>query len=189
MNQGKFRIGIDGEWTLEDWYVFPRAISQVYSFLYSLTEIKMLEELPDEDDRLYITYSAHPWRGGYSAVNFYNYLQSLIPKHLRPRVVSIHYSSPGFFELGLAVAVAISIRKIVKAFCDSGKDIISLYNEIYNGMQKRKLLSISVKREDLQFQKEQTKFIKKSLTSLSQMISLEGISELKQITPNGSSPD
>ena len=184
MNQGTLRIEIDGEWTLEDWYMFPRVISQVYSFLYSITEIKMLKELPDEDDRLYITYSAHPWRGGYSAVNFYNYLQTLIPKNLRPRVVSIHYSSPGFFELGLAVVVAISIRKIVKAFCDSGKDIISLYNEVYNGMQKRKLLSISVKREDLQFQKEHIKFIEKSLTSLSQMMSFEGISELKQITPN-----
>ena len=184
MNSETFRIGIDGEWTLEDWYIFPRTVSQVYSFLYSITEIEALEEEPDEDNRLYITYVAHPWRGGYSAVNFYNYLENLVPKPLRPRVISIHYGSPGLFELGLAAAVALSIRKIVKAFCDSGRDIISLYNDIYRGLKERKLLSISVKREELQFKREQIEFMESSLESLSKMMAFDGVSELKQITSN-----
>lgn len=184
MNSETFRIGIDGEWTLEDWYVFPRTVNQVYSFLYSITEIGELEEEPDEDDHLYITYVAHPWRGGYSAVNFYNYLQNLVPKALRPRVVSIRYASPGWFELGLAVAVALSMRKIVKAFCDSGKDIISLYNDIYRGLKERKLLNISVKREELQFAREEGEFMESSLERLSEMMAFDGVSELKQITQN-----
>lgn len=184
MNPERFRIGIDGEWSLEDWYIFPRTIDQTYSFLYSITEIGKLEQEPEEDEPLYITYAAHPWRGGYSAVNFYNYLHGLVPKPLRPRVFSIQYASPGWLELGLAVGVALSIRRIVRAFCDSGRDIVSLYNDIHKGLSERKLQGISVKREELKLNREQIEFAEYSIEKLSKMMAFEGFPELKQITPN-----
>jgi hypothetical protein len=184
MKAETYRISIDGDWTLEDWYVFPRTLSQVYAFLYSMTAVSESKEEPDEDDHLYITYTAHPWRGGYSAVNFYNYLQNLVPGPLRPRVVSAQFSSPGWFELGLAVAVALSIKRIVKAFCDAGREINSLYNEIYNGLQERKLLSISVKRKELQLEREVVEFIDLSMKCLARMMGFEGVRELYKVTPN-----
>ncbi|MCX5823967.1 MAG: hypothetical protein NTY86_10815 [Deltaproteobacteria bacterium] len=184
MNPERFRIGIDGEWSLEDWYVFPRTIDQTYSFLYSITEVGRLEGEPEEDEPLYITYTAHPWRGGYSAVNFYNYLHDLVPKPLRPRVISIHYASPGWLELGLAIGVALSIRRIVKAFCDSGREIVSFYNDIYDGLNERKLQRISVKREELRLTREQIEFAEYSMKKLSKMMAFDGLTELKQITPN-----
>jgi len=95
-----YRIEIDGEWTLNDLYGFPYAYTQAYSFLYSL----MVDEVID-DEKLIITFAAHPWRGGFSAVNFFHYLYELIPATERPNVISIQYSSPGWIELSLVLAV------------------------------------------------------------------------------------
>jgi hypothetical protein len=61
-----YRIEIDGEWTLNDLHEFPYAYTQAYSFLYSL-----MMDAADEDERLRITFEAHPWRGGFSPVNFF----------------------------------------------------------------------------------------------------------------------
>ena len=55
----------------------PHTYIQVYSFLYSF--YTPIEDFDDENDRLVITYSAHPWKGGYSAVNFYNNLKYIVP--------------------------------------------------------------------------------------------------------------
>jgi hypothetical protein len=139
----------------------------------------------DENDPLYITYTAHPWRGGYSAVNFYAYLQNLVPKDRRPRVASIRYESPGWLELTFVVlAVVLSLRRIIKAFCDSGKEITSLYNDIYKGLQERRLLSLSVKREELHLQREQLEFVEYSMDSLAKMLGFTGLAELRKIAPS-----
>jgi len=184
MKPEPYRIQIDGEGTLEDWYVFPHTFNQVYSFLYSIRAVSELPEQPEEDNRLFITYTAHPWTGGYSAVNFYSYLQKLVPKQLRAGVRSVHYSSPGWFELTLLLGVAVSIRKVVKAFCESGKELHSLYSEIYKGLQERKLLRMEVKSRELQLAKEHVDFMERSMESLSRTMAFDGLAELRKITNN-----
>ncbi|HWD26627.1 MAG TPA: hypothetical protein VG387_05655, partial [Rhizomicrobium sp.] len=65
-----FKIGLDGDWSLEDLYVFPRAFEQVYFAMYSLsTELGEFQA-----ERVQRAYEIFPWQGGYSAVNFYNQL-------------------------------------------------------------------------------------------------------------------
>ena len=128
-----YRIQIDGEWTLRDLYEFPRVYSQLYSFLYVLTF-----NSPDDsyDERVDSAFRSHPWRGGFSAVNFYSQLGYIVPNRDRPRINSIRYSSPGWLELTLAVAIATNIERLVESFTKSGKHINELYKEIYEGLHE-----------------------------------------------------
>jgi len=186
----EYKINIDGKWTLEDWYLLPHTYSQVYAFMYSLQEIKKEDnEISDNfdisfDERILFTYTSQPWRGGYSAVNFYNYLKNLIPPKHRPRINAIHYESPGFMVLILFVPVAIAIKEIVQSFCKAGKSIHSLYNEIYKGMQERKLLQIDVKKKELELRQTDLKFINSSTESLVKLLGFKNIKELHTVTKN-----
>src|SRR5688500_13412586 len=109
------RIGLEGEWTLYEFSRFGRVYTQVYALMYSL-ETSIADARPE-----IVTYAYHafPWRGGYSAVNFYETLRNIVPPEHRPRVNSIRYASPGFIELGLVVLVATNVHRIVRAVTTS----------------------------------------------------------------------
>src|SRR4051794_32245808 len=92
-----YRIPIDGRWGLENLAEFPRTYSQVYSIIYSLES----DRQETQADKRAIPYTAYPWIGGYSALNFYYGLYYLIPAEDRPRVASLRYSSPGHIDLFL----------------------------------------------------------------------------------------
>ncbi|MEK6646782.1 MAG: hypothetical protein AABY84_08945 [Candidatus Firestonebacteria bacterium] len=185
-----YKINIDGEWFLDDLYLLPHTYSQVYGFVYSLCSLgnfKNLEEinLSDEiDERILFTFTSQPWRGGYSAVNFYNYLKNLVPTKHRPRIKAIHYESPGFIELILFVPVAVAIKEIIKSFCESGGAIHSLYNEIYKGMQERKLLQMDVKKKGLELKKADIEFISYSAKSLAKLLGFKNIEAISKLTQN-----
>jgi hypothetical protein len=175
-----YKIQMNGEWTLEDLYWLPHVYSQVYAFLYALNM-----PLTDYDEeRLYITFTAHPWLGGYSAVNFYGYLQNLVPSSDRPRIVSIQYGSPGLMELALAVSIALSIGVLIRTFSRGIIDLHSLYNSIYKGLQDRKLMRIEVKRKELALENEQIQFVNEAVQKLSQMMGFENVEQINKLTGN-----
>jgi hypothetical protein len=100
----KFRIPIDGSWDLHDLYQFPHTYTQIYSVLFVLEE-----DLPTARQmrRAHI-FSSYPWRGGYSAVNWYNSLYYMISNDERPQIIAMRYESPGWLDLGLYVGIAIA---------------------------------------------------------------------------------
>jgi hypothetical protein len=174
------RILIDGDWELQDLYEFSKAYSQVYSFIYSLSASLNADDL----EKLALTYKSYPWRGGYSAVNFYNYLSNLVPHAHRPKIISIRYESPGWIELGLILSVAVSIRTVIKLFVKSAKELHDVYNEIHEGLQKRKLLKLEVKSKELELTKEQLKFVENSLQSLSNLMGFQNVETINSLTKN-----
>lgn len=177
-----YKIEMDGEWSLEDLYDFPHTYIHVYSFLYSF--LRPIENFDDEDDRLVITYSIHPWRGGYSSVNFFNNLKHIVaPKH-RPQIKSIKYASPGWLELTAIVGVALSIKKIVSCFTESANALNQLYNNIYKGMHDRKMMGIEAKRQTLLLSKEQTDFAIESANKLSNLLGFENVEQIQKLTKN-----
>ena len=180
MADDTYKIQMHGEWTLEDLYLLPRVYSQVYALLYVLN----MPLADDREEQLYITFTAYPWRGGYSAVNFYSYLQNLVPRPDRPRVVSIQYGSPGLLELGLAVSIAIAIGVLVKNFSSVILDLHAIYNSIYKGLQDRKLMRIEVKRRELALKKEQLQFINDATQKLSQMMDFKNVEQINKLTGN-----
>ena len=177
-----YKIGMDGDWSLEDLYVFPHAYIHVYSFLYSF--LNPIEDFDDEDDRLVITYSAHPWTGGYSAVNFYNNLKYIVEPRHRPKIKSIQYSSPGWLELTVIVGIALNIKKIVLCFTESANELNKLYTNIYKGMHDRKMMKIEAKRQSLLLTQDQTDFAIDSANKLSQLLGFENVAEIQKLTKN-----
>ena len=75
--RGNYSIWLDGEWTLEDLYIFPHTFEQVYFFFQSLSfsPSESLENERVDEERVEHAFAAFPWHGGYSAVNFYNALK------------------------------------------------------------------------------------------------------------------
>jgi len=173
---------MDGEWTLEDLYVFPHMYIHIYSFLYSF--LRPIKDFDDEDDRLVITYSAHPWRGGYSSVNFYNNLKYIVEPRHRPKIKSIQYASPGWLELTVLVGIALNIKKIVLCFTESANELNKLYNNIYKGMHDRKMMKIEAKRQSLFLSKEQSDFAIESANKLSQLLGFENVAQIQKLTKN-----
>jgi len=173
-------IQMNGEWSLEDLYSFPHTFSQAYAFLYALN----MPLDSSKEEQLRITFTSHPWFGGYSAVNFYNYLKAIVPISDRPKVISIKYGSPGLFELGLAVSIAVSVGILVKAFTAGAGSLHSLYNDIYRGLQERKLMRIEVKRKELVLEKERLQFIDDAIHKLSHAMGFQNVAEMNRLTGN-----
>lgn len=175
-----YKIEMDGDWSLEDLYVLPHTYVHVYSFLYSFQS--PIGNYNDEDDRLVITYSAHPWKGGYSAINFYNNLIHIVKPNHRPKIKSIQYASPGWLELTVIVGVALNIKKIVLCFTESANELNTLYYNIYKGMHERKMMKLEAKRESLKLSKEQEEFAIESANNLSQLIGFDDVEKIQKLT-------
>ncbi|WP_309400017.1 hypothetical protein [Cerasicoccus maritimus] len=180
MKSKAIKIPIDGSWTLDDLYTFPRTYSQVYGLVYAL-EATLNRSRVDYREN---AFTKHPWRGGYSAVNFYNNLHTLTPRDERPQVVSLQYASPGWIELTMVATVARNIKKIVKAFCAAGREIADLYDYIQKGITERELRKIEVQRKKLDLDKETIAFIKESGHELAEMMDFPYYEEINEITKN-----
>ncbi|MFN0067074.1 MAG: hypothetical protein ACKVYV_05495, partial [Limisphaerales bacterium] len=141
-----YTIRIEGEWSLEDFYHFPRTYEQVYFIVHSLTSNRSDKDL----ERIRSLYRAFPWRGGYSAVNFYEGLKCVTPKKNRPQVASIQYASPGWLEIALVLTVAFGVERLIKSVANSVQHSQNVYTNIVRGMTERKLLRLEAKRKELQ---------------------------------------
>ena len=128
VEMGTYRLALDGEWGLLDLSGFGRQYVQSYSFFYALR----FEE-SDEIGRVANAFAAFPWRGGWSAVDFYESLTATVPRRHRPRIVAIEYASPGYIELGLSLSAAWVVSAIVRHICESINRINSTYNAIQAG--------------------------------------------------------
>lgn len=177
---GTYTIGLDGDWSLRDFYELPHAFGQVYAFHYALVSDA---EVRDRD-RLALAFASYPWRGGYSAVNFYIALASQVPKGVRPKVNSVHYGSPGWLEMRLLLSAAVSVGVTVAVLVKSASAINSVYTEIYEGLQRRKLLKLEAERYHLQLAAEQIEFVERSYQSMIKAIGLENVAQLEKLAEN-----
>jgi len=162
-----YKIFLDGEWSLAEFYELPHAYSQVYAFVYAL-------ESPDgiEDYGAVLRYADYPWRGGFSSFNFYRQLQEAVPGEDRPRIISIQYASPGWMELSLAVGAALSIRTIIKAFIASASELDSLYHKIYKNIHDRRLMNVEARQAVLKLKDEELRFLEGSIKRLARLLKI-----------------
>ena len=124
---GRYSLELDGDWDLQDLSVF-RQYLHVYSVMYAL------QVGPYQDEsrtRTFHAFEAFPWKGGWSAVDFYEGLRRATPDSHRPRIVSTRFSSPGFIELVLLVPVSAAIRVVVDNACHSFERISSAYTMLH----------------------------------------------------------
>ena len=181
---GDATVGIDGSWSLEDFSRFTRTYDQLYSALYSLDP--SAQESLDESGlaRLETIYTAYPWRGGYSVVNFYSSLRYIIPSDLRPRIRRVLYQSPGVVELALAIAIATAISSIVKRLASAFREANAAYHEIYHGMQIRKLTDLDIKRKEIELTQEHLAFAKDAKEQLATIMGFPYLDSLNKLALN-----
>lgn len=173
-----YTIHIEGDWSLEDFYVFPRTFEQVYFLVDSL----MPERDEDKLERIHHAYRAFPWRGGYSAVNFYNQLKYVTPKKDRPQIASIQYASPGWLEVALILSVAFSVERLVKSIANTIGHANDVYDRIVRGMSERKLLRLEADRKELQFKKDELEYVTSSLEQMAELLGINNIEEINART-------
>jgi hypothetical protein len=176
--QSSYTVHIDGEWSLEDLYVFPRNYEQVYFMVYSL--MPGLDE--ETQARIHHAYKVFPWQGGYSAVNFYNQLKYVIPKKERPAIVSIHYASPGWLEISLLIGVAFSVERLVKSIASTISHANAIYDQVVKGMQERKMLRLEAKRKQLEFDKQELEYIEYAAERMANLLGASNLEEIHQRT-------
>lgn len=166
---GGYAILMDRRWSLEDLYVFPRNYEQIY-YAY-----EALVPAPDEqvDARILRAFTAFPWRGGYSAVNFYNQLKSATPRNNRPTIQSIQYASPGFIELQVYIPLALQIAGVVTAVAGSLLACNRVYSTIYKDAQNRKLLGIDLQSKEIDLANKQLDFILDANKKMAELLQLE----------------
>lgn len=180
VNSDNYRITLDGDWSLVDFYELPHVYAQVYAFNCAF----LLAPMVGDSQQVVYVFASYPWRGGYSAVNFYNVLGSNVPLRLRPKVKSIQYASPGFIELTLLVKAAFAVAAIVGVVVKSGGGVNSLYHQIYKGMQERRMMQIDLKQKELELARSQLDFAVKSSEQLANGLGFESLNQLNEGTGN-----
>jgi hypothetical protein len=121
-----YSIRLDGRWFLEDLIEIPRVYNQLYSFIYTLRHLykKSVESNATE------IFSRYPWRGGFSAVNFYQQLKRTMPSLHEARVQEISYASPGTIRLELLVDTSIGVRDCVNSAAKNASMLEELQKQV-----------------------------------------------------------
>src|SRR5208282_2935936 len=130
--------------------------------------------------RLAHAFSSYPWQGGYSAVNFYRLVYGQVPPDFRPDVKSVRYASPGWLDVQLLLEAAIEVGKAVGVVATAMLIVAKAYNEIYRGLQERKLLGIATDRRRLRLSRDEIAFVEKSSQKLSKLMGFKNFEQLNK---------
>lgn len=169
MHFAGYRILMDERWSLDDLYVFPRAYEQVYFALEAITP----SANSSDEERILRAFRAFPWRGGYSAINFYNQLKYATPLRYRPQIVAIQYASPGYMELLLFLEQAAKVAATVAGVAGSIGSCEIVYNKIVSDLTKRELLRVKLEREKIALAQEEMALVEKYSQEMAQLLQLE----------------
>ncbi|HEX9940438.1 MAG TPA: hypothetical protein VGG03_00365 [Thermoanaerobaculia bacterium] len=183
---GSARIGLDGKWSLRELYEYSHVFSQVYSIVFYLDSLRLglIEPEKWEIDGEETLLGSFPWRGGYSAVNFYQRLEARVPKRQRPQVRQIEYHSPGFMELLLDVPSAIAISILVGAVMKNADRLVGFVRNVYQTLNDMKLMKIEAKRKELELSREQIEFVRFANQELDELLEISDETRLGDLAPN-----
>lgn len=116
-----YPVLIDGKWETEELAYIPRKFIDLYSLLQNYKKPKKTtsEKMVDM-----------PWKGGFSAVNFYYYLRSSLL--IKPEIKAIQYASPGYIEFFADRETSLIIKRNIDRYL-SNKEII---DTVYSNLSK-----------------------------------------------------
>lgn len=174
----RYQIPIDGRWSLEDLYRFPRAFEQVYFAFEAIGP----SETQEAEERINRAFEAFPWRGGYSAVSFYNQLKYATPPRRRPSITRLQYASPGLIELYLNVPLAIQIGSVVSSVAGSIGVCNKVYHSIHADLQRRKLLRLEVERKRVELSRDELRMLEDMSETMARVLDIGTAQFLHQRT-------
>lgn len=171
------KIFIDGRWDIRDLYLFPHRYAEVYSFLYALNEASI-----ERQSRFSKAFHRYQWRGGYSAVNFYDELYRSIPRGERPSINRLQYASPGFIELGAVLLLVTQMDKILTGAMKIWDKLDRIYTTIHKRAMQRRLLKLDVKDRERKVSQEELKFVVEANKELAEAIGIGDPEALNKLT-------
>ncbi len=128
-------IGLDRELYIDDLSLVPKLYQQLYSFHYGL------EHLGREAVRGTLARVMAKWTGGFSAVNIFSGLKSVIPSIHRPWVAELRFNSPGHIRLNMLPRMAAQIERAAIRICDDDvfNDLELFYRRVYRYFSENNL--------------------------------------------------
>lgn len=135
---GVYAIYIDKKWFFDDFSLVERVFTQLYAFIYSLKNVGGLVA----EERIQLAFASYPWRGGFSAVHFYDSLRTAIPSIHEPKVESFKFSSPGAIKLELLKEVASATGDLINHFGDHTASINDAYEDARKYLRNAGLLQV-----------------------------------------------
>jgi hypothetical protein len=135
---GERRVLIDGRWGLPDMRRFSSLFGNAYSFLFALQN-----DGGTNSQRTKVLFNKYPWRGGFSAVNFFDQLEQLVPRAIRPEIDRMQKASPGFIDFRLDVVIADRVINLVAQLNNKNNAPALAYKETHQFLKQRKWLGSS----------------------------------------------
>ncbi|OBZ25052.1 hypothetical protein BS643_14925 [Pseudomonas protegens] len=132
-------VDIDGRWEISDLRKFSDLVQDCYSFGFALLGATGNAAKAKIDS----LFHKHPWRGGFSSVNFFKELYKNIPQEDRAGIRKIDYASPGEIKFYMNGDVADSIRELVLEINDDESPAQESYRKARRFLQDRNWLSKS----------------------------------------------
>jgi|GEM_PF-2511094 len=132
-------VDIDGRWEISDLRKFSDLVQDCYSFGFALLGATGNAAKARIDS----LFHKHPWRGGFSSVNFFKELYKNIPQEDRAGIRKIDYASPGEIKFYMNGDVADSIRELVLEINDDESPAHESYRTARRFLQDRNWLSKS----------------------------------------------
>lgn len=132
-------VDIDGRWEISDLRKFSDLVQDCYSFGFALLGAAGQATKARIDS----LFHKHPWRGGFSSVNFFKELYKNIPQEDRAGIRGIEYASPGEIKFYMNGDVADSIRELVNGMNDDESPARDAYKKAYSYLQNLGWLSKS----------------------------------------------
>lgn len=183
---GAFQVSIAGEWSLHEFYQYSNTFEQLYNLAAHLDRLESGQagtevwEVEGEERAL----GAFPWRGGYSAYNFYRRIRTLTPKRYQPRVLTIDYHSPGLMELAVYLPAALAVSWMVTAFLKNARQLMELVRDTYRMLHEWKLMDIEAQHKQLELTEEQLRFLRRRSELFERELRIPHGEVIDSFTPN-----
>ncbi len=174
---GLARVRLSGDLDLESISEVTHAYVEVYTigcFLLGPRHHGIVIAEPDEESETG-TYS-FPWRGGYSALNFFRSIYARTPLRYRPTVLEIRYASPGFIDL---VGYLGAFGFVVGTVCTCANRILTVCKNIEDHIRKHKLNKIEISQRTAE-----ARFIASAYDEITNAMQLptEAVEQLRLVT-------
>lgn len=180
MTENKYRILLDGKWSLEDLMVFSRVYFQNYSFVYCLeTDVVDVAKY-----RMKEVLKEYELRSGLSYVSIYDVFRSSVAKSDLPQIDSITYASPGWIDLILNVDVAIQLAKSLSVYMGASIAVAETYKRLHKIYIELDKLRAEKRLKTLQLEAEEAKVAEKLTRELAKGLGFKSYDDLVKNTKN-----
>ncbi|MEJ1384149.1 MAG: hypothetical protein RPU34_10140 [Candidatus Sedimenticola sp. (ex Thyasira tokunagai)] len=177
----EYALNLDGKWFLEDLVLVPKLYSQLYSFVYTVINLKK-DSVRSNAKKIFGNY---PWRGGFSTVNFFNDLDRVIPSLHEPQVKSLQYASPGSIKLELLTEVSASLKHSLDTSHRNRETLHELNKEISSFIRTKKLSKIRGNDPSITFDNETKIFLADKIEPFSSALGLDNyLEDIRKLSRN-----